>query len=361
MLYIKSWGFYFSLTLENFFKLCYNTNIMRLFVAIELPPAVKTEVARIYNLLPQIKGKWVEVKNLHLTIAFLGDVPQAKIPALEKILEKVGESVLDFEIRLGELIGIPNNKPRLLALNIKAPQNFYDLQKQVALAVKEAGLLADAKPPHLTLVRLKMASFRIPKLTIPTLCFKVARFILFQSTLTSKGPVYTPLKAIKLTSGAVLTPLRPNLAICVINPKNEVLLIRRFDHHPKDWQFPQGGIKPGDSLQQTLAREIKEELGITKFETILLKKQVHTYLWSKKLREKGTDLEKKPYFGQEQSLAIICVPTVRPKLKPDPREAAEVKWVPYNKLMASFRPARRALGRLTMVELEKMNILNLKS
>lgn len=333
---------------------------MRLFIAIELPPAVKTEVARIYNLLPQIKGKWVEVKNLHLTLAFLGDVPQVKVPTLEKALEKVGEGVPDFDIRFSELIGIPNNKPRLLALNIKTPQNFYNLQKQVVLATKETGLPADAKPPHLTLVRLKMAQFRIPKLALPAFCFKVSRFILFQSTLTSKGSIYTPLKGIKLTSGAVLTPLRPNLAICVINPKNEVLLIRRFDHHSKDWQFPQGGIESGDSLQQTLAREIKEELGIIKFETILLKMQVHKYLWSKKLREKGTDLEKKPYFGQEQSLAIIRVPEVRPKLKPDPREAAQVKWVLYNKLISTLHPVRRALGRLTMVELEKITNLNFK-
>jgi 2'-5' RNA ligase len=333
---------------------------MRLFIAIELPLNIKTEVARIYNLFPPIKGTLVEVKNLHLTLAFLGDVPQDKILALEKTLEKVGESESDFDISLGDLIGIPNNKPRLLALNIKNPQNFYNLQKQVVLAVKKVDMPADAKPPHLTLIRLKTTLLQAPKLTIPTLLFKVSQFILFQSILTSKGPIYKPLKAVKLTSGSVLRPLRPNLAICVINPKNEILLIRRSDHHIRDWQFPQGGIKPGDSLKQTLVKEIKEELGITQFETILIKEQVHKYLWSKKLREKGTDLEKKPYFGQEQSLAIIRLSKDRPKLKPDPREAAEVKWVPYNKLILALHPVRRALGRLTMVELEKMNILTPK-
>ncbi len=332
---------------------------MRLFIAIELPPAVKTEVARICNLLPQIKGKWVEVKNLHLSLVFLGDVPQDKIPVLEKALEKVGESAPDFDISFGELIGIPNNKPRLLALNIKTSPNFYNLQKQVALAVKEVGLPADARPPHLTLVRLKMTPVRIPKLTLPALCFKVSRFILFQSILTSKGSIYTPLKVIKLASGATLTPLRPNVAICVINLKNEILLIQH-KNRPHHWQFPQGGIEFNETNKDAAKRELKEELGLTKFKFLSLQERIHSYKWPKNVLKDNSNLERTGYIGQEQSLAIVRVPQNRPKLKPDPREAAQVKWVPYNKLISTLHPVRRALGRLIMVELEKITILNPK-
>ena len=53
---------------------------------------------------------------------------------------------------------------------------------------------------------------------------------------------------------------RPNVGIILVNPKNEVFWGKRIREH--SWQFPQGGIKYGESPEQAMYRELHEELGL---------------------------------------------------------------------------------------------------
>jgi putative (di)nucleoside polyphosphate hydrolase len=53
---------------------------------------------------------------------------------------------------------------------------------------------------------------------------------------------------------------RPNVAIVLVNHKNEVFWGKRIKEHA--WQFPQGGIKPGETPEQAMFRELEEETGL---------------------------------------------------------------------------------------------------
>ena len=53
---------------------------------------------------------------------------------------------------------------------------------------------------------------------------------------------------------------RPNVAIVVANSKNLVFWGKRIREH--SWQFPQGGINPGETPEQAMYRELKEEVGL---------------------------------------------------------------------------------------------------
>jgi putative (di)nucleoside polyphosphate hydrolase len=53
---------------------------------------------------------------------------------------------------------------------------------------------------------------------------------------------------------------RPNVGIILCNVKNEVFWGKRVKEH--SWQFPQGGIKPGESPEQAMLRELREETGL---------------------------------------------------------------------------------------------------
>jgi putative (di)nucleoside polyphosphate hydrolase len=55
---------------------------------------------------------------------------------------------------------------------------------------------------------------------------------------------------------------RPNVAIILLNQRNEVFWGKRVRQH--SWQFPQGGIKYGESPEQTMFRELYEEIGLTR-------------------------------------------------------------------------------------------------
>ncbi|WP_118986556.1 RNA pyrophosphohydrolase [Photorhabdus sp. CRCIA-P01] len=53
---------------------------------------------------------------------------------------------------------------------------------------------------------------------------------------------------------------RPNVGIVICNRQGQVLWARRYGQH--SWQFPQGGINPGESPEQAMYRELYEEVGL---------------------------------------------------------------------------------------------------
>jgi putative (di)nucleoside polyphosphate hydrolase len=53
---------------------------------------------------------------------------------------------------------------------------------------------------------------------------------------------------------------RPNVAIVLVNARNQVFWGKRIKEHA--WQFPQGGIKPGETPEQAMYRELNEETGL---------------------------------------------------------------------------------------------------
>jgi putative (di)nucleoside polyphosphate hydrolase len=53
---------------------------------------------------------------------------------------------------------------------------------------------------------------------------------------------------------------RPNVGIVLVNSRNEVFWGKRIREH--SWQFPQGGIKKGETPEQAMLRELEEETGL---------------------------------------------------------------------------------------------------
>lgn len=53
---------------------------------------------------------------------------------------------------------------------------------------------------------------------------------------------------------------RPNVGIIICNSRGQLLWAKRIGQDA--WQFPQGGIRHGERLQQALYRELKEEVGL---------------------------------------------------------------------------------------------------
>jgi len=54
---------------------------------------------------------------------------------------------------------------------------------------------------------------------------------------------------------------RPNVAAILLNMDNEMLIAERA-HIRGSWQFPQGGVDPGEGLEEALFREMEEEIGV---------------------------------------------------------------------------------------------------
>ncbi len=95
--------------------------------------------------------------NLHLTLAFLGEIPEQNVPAADSALHglSIGESSGSLE--LGEIGAFPRNgDPRVVWIGVTSGASLVeDLHGTIVSVLEERGLPFDGKPfkPHLTVGR----------------------------------------------------------------------------------------------------------------------------------------------------------------------------------------------------------------
>ncbi|CDG88602.1 RNA pyrophosphohydrolase [Xenorhabdus bovienii] len=99
---------------------------------------------------------------------------------------------------------------------------------------------------------------------------------------------------------------RPNVGIVICNRQGQVLWARRYGQH--SWQFPQGGINPGESPEQAMYRELFEEVGLNRKDVRVL---ASTRSWLRyKLPKRLVRWDTKPVcIGQKQRwflLQLLC-------------------------------------------------------
>jgi putative (di)nucleoside polyphosphate hydrolase len=87
----------------------------------------------------------------------------------------------------------------------------------------------------------------------------------------------------------------------VYNRKGQLFVGERVGK-PGHWQFPQGGVEPGESLKANVLRELNEEIGITKTQIgkIIKLKSRHSYLWNK-----IPSYARGKWAGQRQSFWLV--------------------------------------------------------
>jgi putative (di)nucleoside polyphosphate hydrolase len=80
----------------------------------------------------------------------------------------------------------------------------------------------------------------------------------------------------------ILQKLRPNVCMLVVNADGKLFLGERLGR-PGHWQFPQGGVEPGETLRENVIRELREEIGIQRkhIGTITKLSSRNRYLWKK--------------------------------------------------------------------------------
>lgn len=176
---------------------------MRLFIAIELPENIKKEFARMRGDIPG--ARWVAAEQIHLTLAFLGEVEEATGERLTAELSRIHSQA--FKLRFAGTGCFPDRRrPRVLWVGLEPEPLLTKLVNQVRSAVLACGIPQEERPfsPHITLARLKAApshacdSFLDPRHTPKLPPVAVGQFTLFQSRLNPHGAEHIPLTHIPL-------------------------------------------------------------------------------------------------------------------------------------------------------------------
>ena len=179
---------------------------MRTFIAIDISDEIREVLGRIQEHLKYSGAdvKWVDNKNIHLTLKFLGEISEEKCEEIKSLLDEVCKSIKQFEVTIKDIGAFPKiDFPRVVWAGLEnGATESRALAERIDDALSKIGFEKESRPfaAHLTLGRVrspknkvalkeKMAACQVPSVK-PHLITSVT---LFQSTLTPKGSIYTKL------------------------------------------------------------------------------------------------------------------------------------------------------------------------
>lgn len=178
---------------------------IRCFVAVELPAQMREEIGLLQERIATEGLRLVRPELVHVTIKFLGDVPEGKVLKVSEALAKV--KVAPFDARVAGMGAFPGRTIRVVWLGLEG--NFEELYQKVEEALAPLGFEREERgfSPHVTLGRVgrpgpqtsRLVAERIASLSSTDLGrFSVDRFYLKKSTLTRGGPIYDNLSEFPL-------------------------------------------------------------------------------------------------------------------------------------------------------------------
>ncbi|MEK6699325.1 MAG: RNA 2',3'-cyclic phosphodiesterase [Nitrospirota bacterium] len=184
---------------------------MRTFIAIEIPDEIKREMARAQEQLKRsgVEAGWTRPEGIHLTLKFLGEVEESRIPDIMAALTGAARNTGGFRIEIAGAGAFPNPKnARVVWLGISGDRDkLATLQAAVEEAMVGLGMEREdrAFTPHLTLGRIKDIRSRDPWLAalnemkdIRLTGFEVDHISLMRSELKPSGAVYTEIGKVEL-------------------------------------------------------------------------------------------------------------------------------------------------------------------
>jgi 2'-5' RNA ligase len=184
---------------------------MRTFIAIEIPEEIKKRLAEAQALLKKsgAEAGWTRLEGIHLTLKFLGEVPETKTSEIAAALTQAMEGKSPFRLKFSGAGVFPHaQKPRVVWVGASGElDRLMGLQIIVEEQMVRLGFTQEDRffQPHLTLGRIKSIRSReawlkaldeISSVTTPE--FEVTAISVMKSELKPTGAVYTEIGRVEL-------------------------------------------------------------------------------------------------------------------------------------------------------------------
>jgi RNA 2',3'-cyclic 3'-phosphodiesterase len=180
---------------------------LRLFVALDPPDAVRRRLAALQAEVKKGAGraasevKWVAAENIHLTLQFLGAVPEERVDDVKRAVADAAavSTALDLEVR--GTGGFPNaRRPRVVWAGLAGDvERLTALVQGLGAHLAPLGFPPEERPfsPHLTLGRAReprgapgLAAAIAQAAELPSAPWRASDVVLFQSHLSPMGARY---------------------------------------------------------------------------------------------------------------------------------------------------------------------------
>lgn len=142
-----------------------DTETVRCFIAVELPPEAKRALARLQDRLRQGLGpevRWTDPEAVHLTLKFLGQVVAQRLPEIAEAMARAARGFTPLSLEMSGTGVFPNpSRPRVAWVGLRGDtEGLIRLQKEIESGLVPLGFPREARgfTPHLTLARLRQGT-----------------------------------------------------------------------------------------------------------------------------------------------------------------------------------------------------------
>jgi 2'-5' RNA ligase len=177
----------------------------RIFCAIELPEAVRglmlRHIACLKQAVPDARASWARETNLHLTLKFLGEIPQTVVPDFSNAVSRAVVGMKSCPIRFEATGAFPTRgQPRVLWIGTNDYSGrLAELHAKVEEESALAGFAKEPRPfhPHLTIARLRNPQYARALATahkqmkFEPVEMVIQELVVIRSELSSEGSRYT--------------------------------------------------------------------------------------------------------------------------------------------------------------------------
>lgn len=191
---------------------------LRLFVALEPPGAVRRRLESVAGEIRRAAGRaasevrWVRPENVHLTLQFLGNVPEERVPDLVAALRAAAGGARPLHLEVRGAGGFPNaRRPRVIWAGLQGDLvPLGELVRDLGQRLAPLGFPPEDRPmsPHLTLGRARgggapgLAGALSAVREVEAGSWRAVELVLFRSRLAPDGPTYEPLHRLPLGRAA---------------------------------------------------------------------------------------------------------------------------------------------------------------
>lgn len=188
----------------------------RSFIAVDLSPDIRKGLERTQRSLKRVDAKvnWIEPHNLHLTLKYCDNLDAQELIHVTQAMEEVFQGSGDVELfvtgigTFPDLEAKPDAAPRVIWAGVEVDPSFVERARRLEIELMEAvGIRPEARPwtPHVTIGRVKttqgLDSLKAELVKHRYVEFgecRVSKIVLYHSTLTSDGPVYSCMSSVPL-------------------------------------------------------------------------------------------------------------------------------------------------------------------
>ena len=178
----------------------------RLFIAVPIREQTRNEIVNgIFKdeAIRKLPVRWTAYQNLHLTLQFLGDTEEKRIPEIKRILDSLPRPASPVSLSFTTIGTFPNrDSARIIWLGMKKCDYLLNTQKTLTDLLNEKGFPVDRKrfKAHLTLGRVRdnaqitpEAFEHLEQLTQSAHISDspIDKITLYESILRPGGPIYT--------------------------------------------------------------------------------------------------------------------------------------------------------------------------